>query len=419
MQGMVFLEDLFGEATGFEKAWAAATAFVLPATVLARIYRGAADARSMATVIFSSGSTGRPKGVMLSHHNVLSNLEAMRQVFSLQKADRFLGVLPFFHSFGFTVTLWFPLTSGAGACYHANPMDAKTIGKMVARHRATLMMATPTFYAAYVRKCAAEQFATLRLALVGAEKLREPLAREFHEKYGIELTEGYGATEMAPVIAVNRPDAIDGRIRQAGRKEGSVGHPLPGVAVKVVNPETVFDAGPGVEFQALGSLPANREGMLLVKGPNRMMGYLRQPERTAAVLRDGWYVTGDIAKIDEDGFVRITDRLSRFSKIAGEMVPHIRVEEVVSEALVDFPCAVTAIPDERKGEQLVVFHTATDVSAEELWKRLASSELPKLWIPRRENLRYIEAIPTLGSGKLDLKKLRELARGQKTCLAAG
>jgi acyl-[acyl-carrier-protein]-phospholipid O-acyltransferase/long-chain-fatty-acid--[acyl-carrier-protein] ligase len=281
------------------------------------------------------------------------------------------------------------------------------------------MMATPTFYAAYVRKCAAEQFATLRLALVGAEKLREPLAREFHEKYGIELTEGYGATEMAPVIAVNRPDAIDGRIRQAGRKEGSVGHPLPGVAVKVVNPETVFDAGPGVEFQALGSLPANREGMLLVKGPNRMMGYLRQPERTAAVLRDGWYVTGDIAKIDEDGFVRITDRLSRFSKIAGEMVPHIRVEEVVSEALVDFPCAVTAIPDERKGEQLVVFHTATDVSAEELWKRLASSELPKLWIPRRENLRYIEAIPTLGSGKLDLKKLRELARGQKTCLAAG
>jgi acyl-[acyl-carrier-protein]-phospholipid O-acyltransferase/long-chain-fatty-acid--[acyl-carrier-protein] ligase len=298
-------------------------------------------------------------------------------------------------------------------------MDAKTIGKMVARHRATLMMATPAFYAAYVRKCAAEQFATLRLALVGAEKLREPLAREFHEKYGIELMEGYGATEMAPVIAVNRPDAIDGRIRQAGRKEGSVGHPLPGVAVKVVDPETVLDAEPGVELQALGSLPANREGMLLVKGPNRMVGYLGQPERTAAVLRDGWYVTGDIAKIDEDGFVRITDRLARFSKIAGEMVPHIRVEEVVSEALADIPCAVTAIPDERKGEQLVVFYTSTDVSAEELWKRLASSELPKLWIPRRENLRYIEAIPTLGSGKLDLKRLRELARGQKTCLAAG
>jgi acyl-[acyl-carrier-protein]-phospholipid O-acyltransferase/long-chain-fatty-acid--[acyl-carrier-protein] ligase len=389
MQGMVFLEDMLREITVFDKASTAAAAFILPATALTGIHRGVGDSRSLATVIFSSGSTGQPKGVMLSHHNVISNLEAMRQLFSLETNDRFMGVLPFFHSFGFTAALWLPLTSGVGACFHANPMDAKTIGETIARHRATLMMATPTFYSAYVRKCTAEQFSTLRLALVGAEKLREPLAREFRVKYGIELMEGYGATEMAPVISVSRPDAVDGRIRQTGRKEGSVGHPLPGVAVKVVNPEAVVDSDAVLELGE--ALPANREGMLLVKGPNRMMGYLGQPEETSEVVRDGWYITGDIATVDEDGFVRITDRLARFSKIGGEMVPHIRVEEVATEALNGAPCAVTAVP------------------ADQLWKRLAASELPKLWVPHRENVRCIDEIPILGSGKLDLKKLRHMA----------
>jgi acyl-[acyl-carrier-protein]-phospholipid O-acyltransferase/long-chain-fatty-acid--[acyl-carrier-protein] ligase len=258
-----------------------------------------------------------------------------------------------------------------------------------------------------VRKCTAGQFSTLRLALVGAEKLRQPLAREFHEKYGIELMEGYGATEMAPVISVSRPDAIDGRIRQSGRKEGSVGHPLPGVAVKVVDPETVVESDARLGISQ--ALPANREGMLLVKGPNCMMGYLGQPEKTSEVVRDGWYITGDIATVDEDGFVRITDRLVRFSKIGGEMVPHIRVEEIATEALNGALCAVTAIPDDRKGEQLVVFYRSADVSSDELWKRLAASELPKLWVPRRENVRCIDEIPMLGSGKLDLKKLRHMA----------
>jgi acyl-[acyl-carrier-protein]-phospholipid O-acyltransferase/long-chain-fatty-acid--[acyl-carrier-protein] ligase len=405
MDGTVYLEDLLRQVTPFEKAWTAAAAFVLPARALARILGSAGDTHSTATVIFSSGSTAQPKGVMLSHHNILSNLEAMRQIFSLQNNDRFAGVLPFFHSFGFTVTLWFPMISGVGACYHSNPLDAKTMGEMVARYRANLLMATPTFYWAYLRKCTAEQFATLRLALVGAEKLREPLAREFRHKYGIELMEGYGATEMAPVIAVNRPDATDGRIRQTGRKDGSVGRPLPGVATKVVDPETSE------------ALEPNREGLLLVKGPNRMMGYLGQPEKTAEATRDGWYVTGDIAKVDEDGFLRITDRLARFSKIAGEMVPHIRVEEVASEALNGAPCAVTAIPDDRKGEQLVVFYTSSEVSSDELWKRLAASALPKLWIPHRENLHYVEELPTLGSGKSDLKKLREMARSLEKCCA--
>ena len=310
-------------------------------------------------------------------------------------------MLPFFHSFGFTGTLWFPLIAGVGAAYHPNPMDAKTIGEMAARYRSTLLMATPTFYAAYTRKCTREQFASAAPGAGGRrEAARAHSSREFHEKFGIELLEGYGATEMAPVIAVNRPDAVDGQIRQTGRQQGSVGHPLPGVAVKVVDPETGETSAP------------NREGLLLVKGPNRMLGYLGQPEKTAEALRDGWYITGDIARMDEDGFLRITDRLARFSKIGGEMVPHIRVEQAASEALNGAPCAVTAIPDNRKGEQLVVFYTSLAVSSDELGKRLAASELPRLWIPRRENLRYIEALPTLGSGKLDLRKLREMAKAE-------
>jgi len=202
---------------------------------------------------------------------------------------------------------------------------------------------------------------------------------------------------MAPVIAVNVSNIEDGSFRQAGNKPGTVGHPLPGVAAKVVHAETGEP------------LPYNQEGLLLVKGANRMAGYLGQPEQTQAVLRDGWYVTGDIARIDNDGFIRITDRLSRFSKIAGEMVPHLRIEESIRSLLGDFGCAVIAVPDEQKGERLVVFHTKPGFGAQELWEGLSRTELPKLWIPRKESIRFIDALPTIGTGKLDLLRLRTLA----------
>jgi acyl-[acyl-carrier-protein]-phospholipid O-acyltransferase/long-chain-fatty-acid--[acyl-carrier-protein] ligase len=232
---------------------------------------------------------------------------------------------------------------------------------------------------------------------VGAEKLREPLARAFREKYGIGLLEGYGCTEMSPVVAVNRPDVeLDGRT-QIGTKAGSVGHPIPGVAAKVVDRDT--GEGPLV----------GREGLLLVKGPNLMQGYLNQPGTTAEVIRDGWYVTGDIASIDDDGFIFITDRLSRFSKIGGEMVPHLKVEEAINGILGDSCSAVTAVADETKGERLVAFYTRRNVAPEALWERLCQTELPKLWIPKRDSLVPIEAIPTLGTGKVDLRRLREMA----------
>jgi acyl-[acyl-carrier-protein]-phospholipid O-acyltransferase/long-chain-fatty-acid--[acyl-carrier-protein] ligase len=281
--------------------------------------------------------------------------------------------------------------------YHSNPLDGKTIGELAEKYRATILISTPTFYAAYLRRVPREQFATLRYAVTGAEKLRESIAREFKEKYGLDLLEGYGATEMSPVISVNIPDAADGAEHQTGMKFGTVGHPLPGVAAKVV------DAEGGAP------LPANTEGLLLVKGPNRMIGYLHDAEKTREVFRDGWYVTGDIAAIDDDGFIRITDRVSRFSKIAGEMVPHVKIEETVNEILGERSSVVVSVPDEQKGERLAVLYSRPDVAPDELWRALNETALPKLWIPKKETLIQVGEIPLLGSGKADLKKAQAIA----------
>lgn len=392
IDGMLYLEDLlrFGTAA---KASMLAAAATLPAAALTRLFVHAHDPDALATIIFSSGSTGIPKGVMLTHRNILTNIESARQLFRLSPQDVMIGVLPFFHSFGLTGTLWLPAIAGFGAAHHPNPTDAKTIGEIAMKYRGTLIISTPTFCATYVRKIRPEQFATLRYAIVGAERLREPIAADFREKFGIELLEGYGCTEMAPIVAVNAPDA-------GAVATGSVGKPLPGVEAKVVD----INTGQGPLIGA--------EGLLLVRGDNRMAGYLGEPERTAEVLRDGWYVTGDIATIDAQGFIRITDRLSRFSKIGGEMVPHMRIEEHLQALLTDsHTCIVTAVPDDVKGERLVAFYTDPAATPQQLWERLTATALPRLWIPKREDLRFIESVPTLGTGKVDLRAVRQLALG--------
>ncbi len=398
MDGMVKLEEVMKQITMPQKVYTALLAFLLPSVLIRAIYGGGdRNSNALATVLFSSGSTGKAKGVMLSHHNILANLEAMAQVFWVTKKDRIMGVLPFFHSFGFTATQWFPLISGFGVVYHANPTDAKTIGEMVLKYKATILLSTPTFYAMYAKKCSAEEFSSLRYAIVGAEKLREPVAKAFREKYGIDLLEGYGCTEMGPVVSVNIPNVKLGTERQVGLKPGTVGHPIPGVSVKVVQPDTGE------------MLPSGEEGLLMVKGPGRMLGYLGQAKETENVFRDGWYVTGDIGSVDEDGFIRITDRLSRFSKIGGEMVPHIKVEETINNILGDECSVVSAIPDEQKGERLVVFYNHGDVTPVELLNKLRQSDLPNIWIPRGENLYRVESIPLLGSGKVDLKQVKLMA----------
>ncbi len=398
LKGMVFLEDVMKQVTWFQKISAAVLAFILPPRLLLSLCGGRdQDTDSLATVVFSSGTTGIPKGVMLSHHNIISNINAVSELFSLTKKDRMMGILPFFHSFGFTFTLWFPLLLGFGTVYHPNPLDAKTIGKTIFTHKATILISTPTFYAAYIKKCPTEHFSSLRFAIVGSEKLKDTLAKSFKEKYGLDLLEGYGCTEMSPVVSINIPDIKQKDIRQTGLKFGTVGHPIPGIALRIVCPDS------GV------LLPHDKEGLLLVKGPNRMVGYLGNPEKTAEVLREGWYVTGDIASVDGDGFITITDRLSRFSKIGGEMVPHIKIEGAINSIIKDSVSVVTAIPDETRGERLVVLHSSKASSTEEIWNRLAKTDLPHLWLPKRENIYYIEAIPLLGTGKVDLITAKMIA----------
>jgi acyl-[acyl-carrier-protein]-phospholipid O-acyltransferase/long-chain-fatty-acid--[acyl-carrier-protein] ligase len=394
LPGSVYIEDVL-KAGALAKVWALVRARLAPMGVLA----GRQSPDSVATILFSSGSTSVPKGVMLSHYNVIANIEAVLQVYALNTADRVVGVLPFFHSFGYTATLWLPLLAGCGAVYHFNPMDAKTIGEMIQRYRGTFFITTPTFAGGYARKCSREQFASLRFVLVGAEKLRETVATAFEEAFGLKLLEGYGCTEMSPVVSVNTPDYVAGRDSQLGTKAGTVGRPLPGVAARIVDPET-------------GAIkPAGQEGLLLVTGANRMLGYLGQPEKTREALRDGWYNTGDIAVMDEEGFLRITDRLARFSKIGGEMVPHLKVEEAVQAATGGEPCCVTGLPDERKGERIAVLYTARGVTPDEVWRRLSATDLPKLWVPKQESIYQVEALPTLGTGKIDLRGVRAMAAG--------
>jgi acyl-[acyl-carrier-protein]-phospholipid O-acyltransferase/long-chain-fatty-acid--[acyl-carrier-protein] ligase len=398
MAGMVFLEEIRKTFTPIKKIGATMKAFLLPPSWLTRRYVKAQKPDDLATVIFSSGSTGAPKGVMLSHRNIAANVEGIGQVIQFTASDRMMGVLPLFHSFGFTGTLWLPLLAGFGVVYHPNPTDAKTIGETVQKYQVTLLISTPTFYAGYLRRCTREQFASLRYLIAGAEKLRGQIANAYQERFGSTILEGYGCTELAPVVAVNTPDVVDGKESQISHKPGTVGHPIPGVAAKIIDPETEQSLGPG------------QEGLLLIKGPNVMLGYLNQPNLTEQVMRHGWYITGDVAAIDEDGFIRITDRLSRFSKIGGEMVPHMKVEEVINEVLGGIASAVTALPDEQRGERLIAFYAQNGVSKEDLWNKLNQSELPKLWIPKRENLYAIDALPLLGTGKVDLKKIKAMAQ---------
>lgn len=400
--GMIMIEEAVKNFSAASKLAATLAAALLPRFLLrAWLVSSEIELDSPATVIFSSGSTGIPKGVVLSHRNIVSNLEGIQQAISVDRNDRLLGILPFFHSFGFTGGFWLPLISGFGVVFHPNPLDSRRIGDLCHKYGITLLISTPTFVWDYIRRCKKEDFATVRVAITGAEKLKPELAAAFKEKFGLDLYQGYGCTELSPVVSVETQSYMLRGEKQVGAKPGTVGRPIPGVCVSVVNPETM---------QPLG---ADQEGMLLVKGPGVMTGYLDDPEKTRQVItRDGWYITGDIARLDQDGFIVITDRLSRFSKIGGEMVPHIQVEEALQKALgaAEPKVVVTSLPDEQKGEKLVVLHTPLEVSVDELLKRVRETALPKLWLPRRENFFPIDTLPMLGSGKLDLKLIKDRAK---------
>lgn len=395
------LEDLADKPRFVERLIAALICWLLPERLIEKSVGAGRKIGldDIATIIFSSGSTGDPKGVVLTHYNVASNVEQLSQVFMLGRNDKILGILPFFHSFGFTGTLCLPTTIGMGVVYHPSPLESRAIGALVSQYGVTFLLATPTFLQAYIRRCSPEDFGSLQYVMAGAEKLPERTAIAFEDRFGIRPLEGYGCTECAPAVTVNTRDFRAPQFRQMGAKRASIGHPLPGISVRIVNPET------------LEPVPMGETGLLLVRGPNVMQGYLKRPEKTAEVLRDGWYNTGDVAMVDEDGFVRITDRMSRFSKIGGEMVPHIKVEDKLHElsGATEQIFAVTAVPDEKKGERLIVLHTLPQDKLESCLAQLAKSDLPPLWKPRADQFVHVQSLPYLGTGKLDLRRLKEIA----------
>lgn len=405
---LIYMEDLRKEVSKIDKLVAAFQTYLVPVFLLERIH-GLTKQKpdDLLTIIFTSGSTGNPKGVELTNFNVATNIDAATQVMHFDKNDTMLGVLPFFHSFGFTALLWLVMSKEPKAVYHHNPVESKVVGELCEEHKVTVILTTPTFLKGYMKRCKKEQFKYLDLAIVGAEKLPQALAEEFHQKFGITPTEGYGTTELSPLVSCNVPDHRSQMAVEIGTKMGTVGRAVPNVSVKVVDPDTLEDfENPTTEH----------EGMLMVSGPNVMRGYLKEPEKTDEVIRDGWYVTGDIARIDEDGFIQITGRLSRFSKIAGEMVPHIKIEEILRKIVENeddeeerLTLAVTAVPDEKKGERLVVVHLPLSKPAAEVLEELSETDIPNLWLPARDSFLEVDDIPVLGTGKLDLRGLKQLA----------
>ena len=375
---------------------------VLPWRTLARWLRIPREGgHAEAVILFTSGSSGEPKGVVLSHRNVLANVSQFAAMLSLRRGDSLLACLPFFHSFGSTVTLWFPLIETLKTVTYPSPMEVAKNAALVEKHHVTMLLATPTFLRGYLRRAEPAQLAPLDLIVTGAEKLPSELAEAFEARFGKPVQQGYGLTETAPVVSVNLPEPpkakADDAVQPTSRR-GSAGKLMPGLAAQIRDPDTG------------APLSLHETGMLWLRGPNIFEGYLDDPKRTAEVLVDGWFKTGDLARFDEDGFLFIEGRLSRFSKIAGEMVPHETVEVQIRKALAlgseECAIAIAGVPDEAKGEALVLL-TACDIELANLRTKLAAAGVPNLWIPKR--VRRVEAIPLLASGKLDLKMCRELA----------
>ena len=399
---LVFLEDLPKRVTMADKLAAVAMTFLYPAAVTERML-GLHTIRpdDLFTIIFTSGSTGDPKGVMLSQRNSGSNVHSFSRFAKFGPHDKVLGVLPFFHSFGMAMMSAI-FAAGMLAVMHTSPLEYRIVGQLCRKHGVTVMIGTPTFVNTYVRKCGPDDFRSVDLVVLGAEKMPVSLADAFEKKFGARPIEGYGVTETSPVVCGNLPTSR----RADWRKDGSVGLLIPEVQLRVTNLETGEVIPPG-----------GGPGMIWVGGPCVMKGYLGEPEKTAEVIQDGWYKTNDIGFVDRDGFTTLTGRESRFSKLGGEMVPHLKIEEAILDAVpeetdCDEPpmVVVTGVPDAKKGERLVVLHTGLHKSAEAICAMMRRAGLPSLWIPSPDSFFRVESLPILGTGKLDLRELNRMAQ---------
>lgn len=381
-----------------------AAVYFCPAKCLARWLKlPSKGGDTEAALLFTSGSSGEPKGVVLTHRNILANCLQIDATGLFHESEKIVANLPIFHSFGFTVTLWYPLLRGCKVVTLPSPLEVKKIAKVIREESATVLVGTPTFFRPYLKRIEPEQLQSLHYIIAGAEKTPPDFADLWEERFGSVYLEGYGLTETSPVVSVNLMEppkevVYPGSSGDA-RRRGSVGRLLPGQSARILHPET------------LEALEVSSVGLLALRGPNIFQAYLDEPEKTAEVLRDGWFITGDLARLDPDGFLYIEGRRSRFSKIGGEMVPHGTIEEVlVAEyGLQDseFPMlAVAGRPDPSKGEVLVLI-VAMDIELNDVRKKLSATGLPNLWIPGK--IKRVEAIPILPTGKLDLQAIQALA----------
>ena len=382
---------------------------ILPAKVLGRwlgLNRRRGD--DEAILLFTSGSSGEPKGVALSHRNVLANVCQFGTRLELPKDSSILGCLPLFHSFGSTATLWFPVIEGINLVTYPSPLETKRLAELIALHQVNIFLSTPTFLRGFMKRTDPAQFSSLKLVVTGAEKLPQSLADAFEQKFSIRPQEGYGLTETSPATNVNlpAPEAKPQAITLPSSRNGSVGQMLPGMAIKITDPVTDLE------------IPLDRQGIIWLKGPNVFGGYLGDREKTAKVLTsDGWFCTGDVGRVDQDGFLFIEGRITRFSKIAGEMVPHETVEAAINKVLgldneTERRIAVVGVPDDHKGESILMLSTLTGPGLEQecigLRYKLLDEGLPPLWCPKR--IISVREIPVLASGKLDIKACEAIAQ---------
>ena len=389
--------------------WVAFAKFA-PMAVIARTFE--LDKRCLhdeAALLFTSGSSGEPKGVPLTHKMILSNVAQLLSKVWVPEGSPILCSLPIFHSLGLSFTTLMPLLYGFGMVTYPSPLDAKNLNDLIEKHKCTVVISTPTFARSMLRRAKPDTYASVRYFVVGAEKLQQALSDEFLEKCGVQLLEGYGLTETTPLCGVNLDKTGPTEVQPyyvPGVKVGTIGQLVPGLAVRITDPDD-----DNVQ------LSLSEQGMIWFKGPNVFGGYIGRDDLNAEILRDGWFKTGDLGYVDLNGFLTLGGRRSRFSKVGGEMVPHEVVENAI-EAFVEVPegftgraVAVMGVPDAAKGEALVLLSAVHQgqlgAALEEIKNHLVAEGLPRLWCPRE--IIPVEAIPALPTGKMDLKGCQILA----------
>lgn len=386
---MIMVEDILARVTAVAKLKAALLS-KLPFNVLkGMVHSGPAS--EISVILFTSGSEKEPKAVQLSHKNILHNVDAVPQLVRLDHSDVFISMLPMFHVFGLTTNFWLPVLLGATMVTYPNPLEYKTISDLVREYKVTFMTATPSFFYGYLQKSRPGDFASIRFAIAGADKLPDKVYEGFLKKHDITVFEGYGTTETSPVISSTYPGV---------HKLGSVGKPLPGVQVRIVDIHTDKVLGP------------NQEGKILVKGDMVMEGYLGDMEETSLRIHNGWYDTGDIGVIDDDGYLWHRGRLKRFVKVGGEMVSLVKVEDLLSRLLPeDVICCVVDVPNPTKGADVVAAVANGDFDMHKVLKHL-KKELPSIAVPRK--FYVIEDIPMMASGKVNFREVEKICRDRSS-----